>query len=228
MEKELTASIIGEIASLKNIFDEFQKSFEKLNQFKEILVEKLEERKKRPLTRTEIEIHEIIHEIEREEEENNTINIEFDNNFENEIISEDETQNESARSKILELIRNDSSDDEEAEMIEPCTITDLMKKYNIKNPEIKLHRVDNSDKIILKDIQDIDNLCDIDGFIDRISNSAVINKGNKSENKIQKTESTEDQFSEDDFENDVDETNDAGNEFYFCFYLILIFLIKKF
>jgi hypothetical protein len=214
MEKDLTVSIIGEITRLKNIFDEFQKNFEKLNQFKEKLVEKLEERKKRPLTRTEIEIHEIIHEIEREEEE---INIEFDNYSENEIISEDETQNESARSKILELIRNDSSDDEETEIIEPCTIKDLMKKYNIKSPEIKLKRVDDSDKKHLKGNQDIDNLCDIDAFIERISNPAIINKVNKSENKIQKTESIEDHFSEDDFENDFDETNGDGNEFYFCF-----------
>ena len=74
--EDLTVSIVQEIASLTNIYYEFKRSFENLNDFKEKLLEKLEE-KKRPLTRSRVKIHEIVAENEKEDE---TLNIAFENN----------------------------------------------------------------------------------------------------------------------------------------------------
>ena len=210
--EDLAVSIVQEIASLTNIYNEFKRSFENLNDFKEKLLEKLEE-KKRPLTRSEVKIHEIVAENEKEDE---TLNIEFENN--ETMREEDETsKNESAREQILALIiRGDDSSSEEEEE-ETNKIINLKEKYKLKDLEIKLYRVDDLEKQHLKQNQDVDNLCDIDGFLNRISKPDN-NKGDKTRNEIKKSEISDsndipadDCLSFDEFEEEEEEEEENEN-----------------
>ena len=204
--EDLVGLLVEQLNNLNESYNQFKENIDKLNEIKENLIARVEESRRQFGDKSLIQQSESIH----------------DDVINNEQAIETSNLNEEAKEKILYLAKLDDSSNEENEIVIRDDLkTDFLKeKYNLKDCEVILEAVDleafeRTEKLRknknTKEKEEIENLCDIDGFLERLLNENSKTTHNRKKSKKRKLDDLIDEMLFGDDEDDGDENENKND-----------------
>ena len=204
--EDLVGLLVEQLNNLNESYNQFKENIDKLNEIKENLIARVEESRRQFGDKSLIQQSESIH----------------DDVINNEQAIETSNLNEEAKEKILYLAKLDDSSNEENEIVIRDDLkTDFLKeKYNLKDCEVILEAVDleafeRTEKLRknknTKEKEEIENLCDIDGFLERLLNENSKTTYNRKKSKKRKLDDLIDEMLFGDDEDDGDENENKND-----------------